>query len=83
MTKTQVDTRTFKATANSNGRVFRWIAGSLFTVCIFITALYVGRIEAQVDKNTEEVVEMKGDLKLIKYQTAQILGILENRRDSL
>lgn len=31
------------------------------------------RIEARVDKNTADVIELKGDVKLIKYQTDQII----------
>ncbi len=86
---------------DGNGRVFKWIAGSLFTICILISGAYVNgisqkidtvktdsayerlRVEARVDANTADLVEIKGDLKLIKHQVNEILNILKNRKDSL
>ena len=39
-------------------------------------------IEARVDANTADLVEIKGDVKLIKYQTQEILNLLKNGKDS-
>ena len=39
--------------------------------------------EARIDANQADIIDLKGDVKLIKYQTQQILDILKEARDTL